>query len=234
MRRSPLLPLAVAAFAWAISGSAGCGVSGGDSHSPGPTPGSVPVVDVQELRLVYGPPEPRPDRQLECEVLVAGGGLGGVAAALGACERGRSVVLTEETDWLGGQMASQGVAAPDDHRYIETFGGTRLYYELRRRVRNYYAENYRLSPAAEQLLALSPGRGWVSHLTFEPRAAAAIMDDMLAPYQEQGLLTVLRRCKPVHAEMEENRVRSVTFLDLERGRHARVTARCVLDATEMG
>ena len=36
---------------------------------------------------------------IECEVLIVGGGLGGVAAALSACEAGRKVVMTEETDW---------------------------------------------------------------------------------------------------------------------------------------
>ena len=58
------------------------------------------------------------------DVLVVGGGLGGVAAALAALRRGRSVVLTEETDWLGGQLTGQGVP-PDEHPWIEQFGGTR-------------------------------------------------------------------------------------------------------------
>jgi hypothetical protein len=194
----------------------------------------VPIVDVQRLRLVYEPPRPRVDRQLDCDVLVAGGGLGGVAAALGACERGRTVVLTEETDWLGGQMSSQGVAAPDDHRYIETFGGTRLYYELRKAVRNYYADHYQLSPEAASQAALSPGRGWVSRLTFEPRAAAAVMEQLVRPHVESAKLTILRRHKPVSAETAGNRVQAVTLRDLDSEAHTRVTARYFLDATELG
>src|ERR671926_119918 len=76
----------------------------------------------------------------DCEVLVAGGGTGGVAAALAAARNGRQVVLLEETDWLGGQMTSQGVCALDEHEYIESFGGTRSYYELRNRIRAHYGE----------------------------------------------------------------------------------------------
>jgi len=42
----------------------------------------------------------------ETDIAVIGGGLGGVAAALAACEAGWNVVLTEETAWLGGQVTS--------------------------------------------------------------------------------------------------------------------------------
>src|SRR5947209_5330738 len=73
-----------------------------------------------------------------CDVLVVGGGTGGVAAALAAARRGCSVCLVEETDWLGGQLTSQGVAALDEHPHIETFGGTASYYRLRRALRQHY------------------------------------------------------------------------------------------------
>ncbi len=43
------------------------------------------------------------------DVLVVGGGLGGIAAALSALALGARVVLTEEFDWLGGQLTTQGV-----------------------------------------------------------------------------------------------------------------------------
>lgn len=43
------------------------------------------------------------------DLFIAGGGLGGCAAALSACANGLQVVMTEETDWIGGQVTSQGV-----------------------------------------------------------------------------------------------------------------------------
>ncbi|WP_255455563.1 FAD-dependent oxidoreductase [Microlunatus sp. Gsoil 973] len=43
------------------------------------------------------------------DVLVVGGGLGGVAAALAALRTDCRVVLTEDSEWLGGQLTSQAV-----------------------------------------------------------------------------------------------------------------------------
>ncbi|MDQ3660753.1 MAG: FAD-dependent oxidoreductase, partial [Actinomycetota bacterium] len=57
-------------------------------------------------------------RELEADVLVIGGGAGGVSAALTAARLGRRVILTEETDWIGGQLTAQGVP-PDEHPWIE-------------------------------------------------------------------------------------------------------------------
>src|SRR5436190_3317647 len=101
---------------------------------------------------------PASARAEPCEILIAGGGTGGVAAALAAARSGHRVVLLEETDWLGGQLTAQGVAALDEHEYIESFGGTRSYYELRNRLREHYGQ-------------LNPGGCWVTRLAFEPRVA---------------------------------------------------------------
>jgi len=56
------------------------------------------------------------DLYVECDVTVIGGGLGGVAAALAVVEAGATVVLSEATERLGGQMTSQGVSALDEHQ----------------------------------------------------------------------------------------------------------------------
>src|SRR5688572_10979319 len=101
-----------------------------------------------------------------CELLIAGGGTGGVAATLAAARSGCRVVLLEETDWLGGQLTAQGVSALDEHEHIESFGGTRSYYELRDAIRAHYGEP-------------NPGHCWVTRLAFEPRIAAGIIERML-------------------------------------------------------
>ena len=82
-------------------------------------------------------------------MLVAGGGLGGVAAALAAADRGASVVLSEETDWLGGQLTSQAVPL-DEHPWIEDFGATASYRALRRGIRDHYRAYTPLTPAPGQ------------------------------------------------------------------------------------
>ncbi|MCW2493268.1 MAG: secreted protein, partial [Frankiales bacterium] len=38
------------------------------------------------------------------DILIVGGGLGGVAAARAECRSGLSAILNEETDWIGGQL----------------------------------------------------------------------------------------------------------------------------------
>jgi NADPH-dependent 2,4-dienoyl-CoA reductase/sulfur reductase-like enzyme len=76
-------------------------------------------------------------RELKTEILIVGGGLGGVAAALAALRLGRRVVLTEETDWIGGQLTAQAVP-PDEHPWIETTGCTESYRQLREGIRRYY------------------------------------------------------------------------------------------------
>src|SRR5437868_5027765 len=82
------------------------------------------------------PAAPR-GRELHADVVIVGGGVGGVAAALAAARAGRSVLLTEETDWIGGQLTQQAVP-PDEHPWVEQFGVTRGYRRFRDGVRVYY------------------------------------------------------------------------------------------------
>lgn len=50
----------------------------------------------------------------QCEVVVVGGSLGGVAAASQAMKSGARTCLIELTPWFGGQISSQGVSAIDE------------------------------------------------------------------------------------------------------------------------
>ena len=134
-------------------------------------------------------PVPRHERvrDVTCEILVAGGSTGGVAAALAAARRGRSVALIEETDWLGGQMTSQGVSALDEHEHIENFGGTRSYYAIRNAIRRHYG-------------TLNPGNCWVTRLAFEPRVALRVIEQMLPPS-----VSIYRRMKAVGVSTDRAR-----------------------------
>ncbi len=51
------------------------------------------------------------DQTIECEILVVGGGLSGVATAYESLLSGKNVCLTEITDWVGGQISAQGTSA---------------------------------------------------------------------------------------------------------------------------
>ena len=171
-------------------------------------------------------------RELSADIAIIGGSVGGCAAALAALRNGRSVILTEETDWIGGQLTSQAVP-PDEHPWIESFGRTRAYATYRTAVREYYRQHYPLTEEARSRPYLNPGGGSVSVLTHEPRVSLAVLEDMLAPYVSSGQLTVLLMHKPVAADTDGDRVRAVT-VEAHGGVRRTITAKYFLDATEQG
>ncbi|HEX7860977.1 MAG TPA: FAD-dependent oxidoreductase, partial [Verrucomicrobiae bacterium] len=172
-------------------------------------------------------------RELSADLVVVGGGLGGVAAALAAARNGLRVILTEETDWIGGQLTSQAVP-PDEHQWIETHGSTASYRALRNGIRDFYRRNYPLRESARKSAALNPGDGSVSRLCHEPRVALAVLEEMLAPYVSQGKLRLLLETQAVAAEVGNDSVRSVKVRDLRSGNERLLSAPFFIDATELG
>ena len=170
----------------------------------------------------------------QTDVLIVGGGIGGCAAALSVAQAGCRVVMTEESDWIGGQLTSQAVP-PDEHGWIERFGCTKSYRSFRQGVRDYYRRFYPLTPQALRAPFLNPGNGWVSPLCHEPRVALAVLESMLAPFVSSGRLTVLLEHRPVRAEvMPGDRLRAVTLRDARTGDGRTIYAQYFLDATELG
>jgi hypothetical protein len=167
------------------------------------------------------------------DILIIGGGTGGTAAALAAARAGRRVLLSEESDWVGGQLTAQAVP-PDENPWIETFGGTRSYRAFREGVRDYYLRFYPLTPTARANPLLNPGDGFVSRLCHEPRVALAVLESALAPYVSNGLVTLLLRHVPIAAQTQGDTVQSVTLRSLETGMEREYAAPFILDATETG
>jgi hypothetical protein len=172
-------------------------------------------------------------KELHCDIAVIGGGTGGCAAALAAARNGARVIMTEETDWIGGQLTSQAVP-PDEHRWIEEFGLTGSYRAYRNAVREYYRKHLPLTAEARSRAQLNPGDGTVSRLTHEPRVSKAVLEAMLQPYVEKGILVILPKHRPVRAEARNDLVRAVTVRDATTGRDKTISARFFLDATEQG
>jgi hypothetical protein len=115
-----------------------------------------------------------PDEIVECDVLIVGGGLSGTAAAFKSLKLGHTVCLTELTDWVGGQISSQGTTALDESRkQRETLFYAHGYTEIRDRVQEKYGE-------------LNPGECWVSASCFLPEDAHSILFDMLEEAEAEG------------------------------------------------
>ncbi|ELR97843.1 FAD-dependent oxidoreductase [Gloeocapsa sp. PCC 73106] len=94
---------------------------------------------------------------VECDILVVGAGLAGVAASHEALLAGKTVCMTEITDWMGGQISSQGTSALDERSTQRSLlFYPRGYLELRQRIAEHYGK-------------LNPGDCWVSDSCFLPR-----------------------------------------------------------------
>ncbi len=180
-------------------------------------------------------------REKACDVLIVGGGTGGVAAALAAGSMGLRVILTEETDWVGGQLTAQAVP-PDDHPWIEMFGCTARYRIFRSRVRRAMD-----GPRPPEMRRFNPGGGWVSNLCHPPAVGERVLRGMLAEAGdiELRLRTVAQGANLLASTVsvdtgsqrptvEDDRVVAIPLLDLETGGETLVRAAYVLDATELG
>ncbi|MEA5573702.1 FAD-dependent oxidoreductase [Calothrix sp. UHCC 0171] len=111
---------------------------------------------------------------IQCDLLVVGGGISGVATAYEALKTGHTVCLTEITDWLGGQVSSQGTSALDEELGKSTqLAFSQGYLELRQRIASHYGTQ-------------NPGRCWVSEVCFFPRDGHLIILAMLQEAAKSG------------------------------------------------
>src|SRR5699024_1823718 len=78
------------------------------------------------------------------DLLIVGAGMGGIAAAMAALDRGLSVTMTEEYRWIGGQLTVQGTPL-DEHPWIEEIGAPASYRHLRTRLREHFRQSNRLT-----------------------------------------------------------------------------------------
>lgn len=171
--------------------------------------------------------------ELSCDILIIGGGLGGCAAALAACDHGSTVIMTEPTGWIGGQLTQQGVP-PDEHQWIEDFGRTEKYAHFRYLVRQYYRKNYALSQAAKSAEFLNPGNGSVSRICHEPLAALSVLQNMLAPAISRGKLRIFLNSRPVLVHTEGDLIQAVICLNENTGKQMNLVAGKYIDASEEG
>lgn len=167
------------------------------------------------------------------DVVIIGGSLGGCSAALSALQKGLRVVMTEETAWIGGQPTSQAVPF-DEHPWIEQFGAPRSYRQLRTAIRDYYKNNYPLTREKLNDPFLNPGNGWVSRVGCEPRVVLAVLENQFAPYISNRQLTLLLEHRPIAADVDGDRVASVTVEHTQSKNKIALSAPYFIDATEMG
>ncbi|MEN9519835.1 MAG: hypothetical protein RLZZ381_2423 [Cyanobacteriota bacterium] len=133
------------------------------------------IWDTKVLAQASAPTSPPTiERTEKCELLVVGGGLSGVAASYEALLAGKTVCMTEITDWVGGQISAQGTSALDERTTQRSkLFFPRGYLELRQRIEEYYGK-------------LNPGDCWVSESCFLPKDANQVMWEQLKDAEAKG------------------------------------------------
>jgi hypothetical protein len=114
------------------------------------------------------------NKAIACEIAIVGGGLAGVAAAYESLLAGKTVCLTELTDWLGGQISSQGTSALD-----ETVG---------QRTSQFFPRGYLALRNAllQKVDNPRPGDCWVSYVCFLPQKGHNSLTQMLKTAAKEG------------------------------------------------
>ncbi len=182
-------------------------VAGADDFVP-------PTLAAEQVRATY-------------DVVIAGAGTGGIGAAIQAARLGASVLLLEETDWVGGQMLAAAVSAIDEGGAGNLVRGRGLYRELVERVDAFYRP-----------LGLDPySVGRHNNLRLEPRVGRRLVHAMLAEAgRGPGRLDLVLRARVVKVHRTESLVTGAELeITTSAGRVTRLVAsRVLIDATEWG
>lgn len=168
------------------------------------------------------------NRRVEADLLVVGGNEAAVAAAVQAARLGvKRVVLVSDIAMLGGQFSAEGVGNVDEWTTTNgkraRFPRSGMFLEVARAIE---ATNLRLYGKAE------PANSFCAWLTIEPREAARIFEELVAPQVASGRLRIERGWEPVKVELAGNRVAGVTFAKATE--RLEVRARLTIDASDWG
>lgn len=204
-----------------------------DKFSPRPRHGRLCLfasifLAVLSLFLAAPPPPVHASPQVpgSCDVLVAGGGAGGISAAISAARLGARVILLEKTDWLGGQMTAAGVSTMDDL----SGNKTGIYGEFYEKVRfHYFMKGKSISTCY-----------WDgSTVAFEPSVGRSILEEMAREAAREGAsggkkggLQIFYRSGVSSVRREGPSVRGVVA-DID-GVPASIECKVIIDATEHG
>ncbi len=141
------------------------------------------------------------------DVVVVGGGAGGTCAAIEAARNGASVLVVEETPWLGGMLTSAGVSAIDGN------------YRLRGGLFGEFTDSLAARYGGYEALK----SGWVSNILFNPRVGAEVLRNMA----DKAGVELRMGTTLCHSERT-----SLWTLTLSDG--SRIKARILIDGTELG
>lgn len=180
----------------------------------------IPVEPPQSAKATPLPAIPFGKIRESYDVVIAGGGMGGVGAAVQAARMGCSVLLLEETDWVGGQAMAAAVTSMDE-------GGTQV------RGRGLYRELCGLIDAHYRPLGINYLTAyWYGHVGVEPKVGRQLLHTLLGDARGQGILDLSLLTKVTHVSKEGNKVTGVDILS--QGQKHHIDSTILIDATEWG
>lgn len=153
---------------------------------------------------------------IKVRVLVYGGTVAGIGAALSAARMGYKTVLIERGSHFGG-MTSSGLGAIDILRK-NAVGG--IFQEFIKRTQNYYFDKY--GKDSEEYRLTYDG------YFMEPHVAEQILEEMLS---SQKNLTIFRRCELVEVIVEENAVIASVYRERDTGEQMYIEHEVAIDGT---
>ncbi len=176
---------------------------------------------------------PREKVAVDYDIVVAGAGTGGWAAAVQAARMGARVLLLEETDWIGGQMSCAGVTSMDEDS---------VWMKFPVRERGIYREFHESMVTHYQTLDKDPFiayYGYPDQLEggYEPKAARAVLYGFIKEARERkAVLDVSLRARVVAVKKQGDTVKGVTveFPDVVGASRKDIACKVLVDATEYG
>ena len=157
------------------------------------------------------------------DVVVVGGTPAGIMAAIAAEKEGKSVLLLERTDHIGG-LPANGLGATD----LATRGATGgLFMEFINRVYNHYITTY--GEDSQQVQDNAGG------YLFEPSVAEMVFEDMLAEHPNIEVLRMRQfDADQRYITMHYESIREIVILNRQTQERERYRGRVFVDATYEG
>lgn len=154
-------------------------------------------------------------KSIETDVLVIGGGTGGVAAAIQSARMGAKTILVVDGPWLGGMLSAAGVSATDGNHELHSG----IWREFVQALIKHYGSEKKLAT------------GWVSNTQFEPHVADSIFKRMVFAEKK---LEIVYNTQFLRVLKQENRVLGALFDNGLSNALIEIRASQTIDATELG
>lgn len=165
------------------------------------------------------------------DVIVAGAGTGGWAAAIQAARLGAKVLLVEESNWIGGQMSAAAVTSMDEQGCWDKFPVRErgLYKEFHESITNYYYSHNKDPFRAYYSWPVQQEGG------YEPKVSRAVLYAFIEDARAKGrTLDVTTDTLVTAVNKNNNRVTGVTLTRGDTKQTKNITCKVLVEATEYG